>query len=105
MLRIGDVSFVDAETHKITGLGEIKSCEEHPGSVRVNIQMLGPSPKVQSIFVSKPEESTTPPLTSRAAEPSQRMKEQLRRQLKAMAEAFQPRQGGHSSLARQMRST
>lgn len=82
-LRIGDVSFYDPTTNRITGIGELKTERDTGTSVGMTLYLLWPraSGKVwpRRLKPSKPEKkSSLPP----------KMEERLKRQLKSMASSL-----------------
>lgn len=91
ILRIGDISFIDLKTFRVTGLGELKSYQSEPGVVTVSATMLGPTPKIRSVFSLTMPDKQLNELPSRRPIPSPKMKDQLQRQLHAMAKAFEPK--------------
>jgi hypothetical protein len=83
-LRIGDVSFYDPHSKKITGIGELKTENDSGSAVQLRLYLLWPS-ESKKIWrqLSKPVKATEMPL------PTKRHR-QLTKQLETMADSLTP---------------
>jgi hypothetical protein len=83
-LRIGDVSFIDLNTLRLNGLGEIKSRACENGDLEITVHCVGP--KDRPFFTP-----TRAPISSRPPDAMpDKIAQRFRRQLESMANSFQP---------------
>jgi hypothetical protein len=83
ILRIGDFSLIDLTQLKVKSLGELKSTETAPSTVRIQLFMTGPDLlQRRSSDALKPSKPIEPPLPSR-------LRDRLVRQIRRMAMAFE----------------
>ena len=86
-LRIGDVSFYDLETRRISSLAELKSTPVGPGHLTVRVHIIGAMGK-KTPFVD-PNGSIPVKESPRAG--NQKFEERLKKQLTRLAEVVRPK--------------
>jgi hypothetical protein len=89
-LRIGDVSFVDPKTLKVTAIGELKTERVSDNQLKLRLYLLWPL-KPESVWTTAPVPTDG---EAQAALPP-KIQEQLKKQLKKMAASFDHSQKVH----------